>query len=60
MMTGKQIFIRSSLTIGLPFVLVWAFAAELWRGMRSAFRFAWLEVRANLASYRELMHRDDY
>jgi hypothetical protein len=60
MMTGKQIFIRSSLTIGLPFVLVWAFVAELWRGMRSAFRLAWLEVRANLASYRDLMQREDY
>jgi hypothetical protein len=58
-MTGRQIFIRSALTIGLPFVLIWAFAAELWRGLRSAFWHAWLEVRANLASYRDLMQREE-
>jgi hypothetical protein len=39
-MTIKQIFIRSALTLGLPLVLIWAFAEELWRGLRSAFRFA--------------------
>jgi hypothetical protein len=59
-MTAKQIFIRSSITIALPFVLIWAFAEELWRGIRSAFWHAWLEVRANLASYRDLMEREDY
>jgi hypothetical protein len=59
-MNGKQIFFRSVITIGLPLILIWAFVEELWRGIRSAFRFAWLEVRANLASYRELMHREDY
>ena len=58
-MTGKQIFIRSALTIGLPFVLIWAFAEELWRGIRAAFRHAWLEVRANIASYRDLMQREE-
>jgi hypothetical protein len=58
-MTGKQIWLRSALTVALPFVLIWAFAADLWRGLRSAFRSARLEVRANLASYRELMHRED-
>ncbi|TYL72057.1 hypothetical protein [Bradyrhizobium cytisi] len=59
MMTGKQMFVRSVLTAALPFVLAWAFAAELWRGLRSAVRYASLEVRANLASYRELMDRED-
>lgn len=59
-MTTKQLFIRSSLTIALPFVLVWAFAEELWRGLRSACWHAWLEVRANIASYRDLMQREDY
>ena len=58
-MTGKQIFIRSSLTIALPFVLIWAFAAELWCGLGSAFRYAWLEVRANVESYRDLMKREE-
>jgi hypothetical protein len=58
-MTAKQIFIRSSLTIALPFVLIWAFAAELWAGIRLAFRHAWLEVRANMASYRDLMQREE-
>lgn len=55
-----KVFVRSSLTIALPFILIWAFVAELWRGLRSAFRFAWLEVRANIASYRDLMHREDH
>lgn len=58
-MTGKQMFLRSALTASLPFVLLWAFAAELWRGLRAALRSARLEVRANLASYRELMHREE-
>jgi hypothetical protein len=59
-MTGKQMFVRSVLTIALPLILIWAFADELWRGIRSAFRFAWLEVRANLAAYRDQMKQDDY
>jgi hypothetical protein len=57
--TRKQIFVRSSLTVALPFVLIWAFVAELWRGLGSAFRYAWLEVRANVASYRDLMQREE-
>lgn len=59
-MTAKQIFLRALLTLGLPFVLIWAFADELWRGLRSAFRCAWLEVRANIESYRDLMGREDF
>jgi hypothetical protein len=59
-MTSKQLFIRSSITVALPFVLIWAFAEELWRGIRSAFRHAWLEVRANIAVYRNEMEREDY
>jgi hypothetical protein len=59
-MTGKQILVRSLLTLGLPLVLIWAFTGELWRGIRSAFRFAWLEVRSNIAAYRNEMGRDDY
>ena len=59
-MTGKQIFVRSALTVGLPVILIWAFVEELWRGILSAFRFAWLEVRMNIAAYREQMKREDY
>jgi hypothetical protein len=58
-MTKRRMFVRSALTIALPFVLLWAFGAELWRGIRSAFRYAYLEVRANLASYRDFMQRED-
>lgn len=58
-MTTKQLFIRSLLTIALPFVLVWAFAEELLHNLRSAFRLAWLEVRANVETYRREMGRDD-
>ncbi|MBT1509340.1 hypothetical protein KIP88_02400 [Bradyrhizobium sp. SRL28] len=59
-MTTRQLAIRSLLTVGLPFILIWAFVAELWRELRSAFRHAWLEVRANLEAYHREMQRDDY
>jgi hypothetical protein len=60
-MTGKQqTFFRVSMTIALAFVLIWAFCAELWSGLRAAFKFAWLEVRSNVAAYRALMRQDDY
>jgi hypothetical protein len=58
--TTKQIFIRSSLTVALPFILIWAFVAQLAHEMRSAFRFAWLEVRANIEAYHREMRRKDY
>jgi hypothetical protein len=59
-MTGKQMFVRSALTLGLPVILLWAFVEELWRGIRSAFWFAWLEVCANIAAYHDAMQREDY
>lgn len=58
-MVWRRLFVRSMLTAGLPLILIYAFAEELWRGLRSAFRFAWLEVGANIASYRDLMKRED-
>lgn len=59
-MTTKQIFIRSSLTVALPFILIWAFVETLCRELRSAFRFAWLEVRANIEAYHRMMRQKDY
>ena len=59
-MTTKQLVIRSSLTVALPFVLIWAVFEVLFREMRAAFRYAWLEIKANIASYRDLMKREDY
>lgn len=59
-MTGKQLFVRSSMTLALPAILIGVFAAELWRGLRFACRCAWLEVRSNVAAYHELMQREDY
>ena len=59
-MTGKQIFVRSVLTISLPLILIWAFVETLLREMRSAFWYAWNEVQQNLAAYREQMKKDDY
>jgi hypothetical protein len=58
-MSRKQIVIRSTLTMALPSVLIWVFVAELCRGLGSAFRYAWLEVRANIAAYRDFMHREE-
>jgi hypothetical protein len=45
----KRMFVRSALTIGLPLILIWAFVEELWRGIRSAFRFAWLHEHRGLS-----------
>lgn len=59
-MTGKQMFVRTTLTLGLPFILVWAFFEVLLRDVRSAFWFAWLEVRCNVESYHREMEREDY
>ena len=59
-MKGKQMFVRSALTIGLPLILIWAFVETLLREMRSAFWYARNEVQQNLAAYREQMKKDDY
>jgi hypothetical protein len=59
-MTRRQIFVRTSLTVGLPFILIWAFVAELARGIRDACRYAWLEARCNLDAYHREMEREDY
>jgi hypothetical protein len=58
--TPIQIFVRSSLTLALPFVLVWAYFGEILHGIRSGFHDAWLQVRIEFASYREQMKREDY
>ena len=48
-------YLRVLLTLSLPFVLAWAYLAELGRGIHDAFRSAWLEVRCNLEAYHRLM-----
>lgn len=60
MPTGKQIFVRTGITVALPFILIWVFAAELWRSIRTAFFYAWLEVRINFDAYRTEFRREDY
>jgi hypothetical protein len=51
-------FIRSMLLLALPFVLVWSFISELiselFRGMRSAFWYAWQDVRIEYHSFTKL------
>jgi hypothetical protein len=59
-MTGKQLFVRSALTVALPFFIVAGFIIELYRGIWSAFRFAWLDTRGIWDDYRHEMRRDDY
>jgi hypothetical protein len=59
-MTTKQVVIRSALTAGLPFILIWAFVETLCRELRSALRHARLEVRANIEAYHREMRREDY
>ena len=58
-MTGRHPFIRTMLTLSLPFVLVWAFTAELLKGLKTAVRFAWLEARRNVESYHRLMENPE-
>ena len=58
-MTGRRLFIRSSLTLALPIVLVWAFTAELAKGLKTAVRFAWLEMLRNVESYHRLMENPE-
>ena len=59
-MTGKQIFVRTSMTIGLPFVLLWVFVHELCREIKASFWYARNAVQIELASYRKLMKQEDY
>jgi len=59
-MTGKQIFVRTTLTLALPLILIFAFVGTLLHEMRSAFWFAWQEVWLNVEAYRYHMRRDDY
>ena len=60
MPTGKQIFVRSALTIALPFILIWSFFATLFAEMKSAFWYAWSDVRGDFDSYRREMRWEDY
>jgi hypothetical protein len=59
-MNGKRIFIRSTLTAVLPIILVWTFFETLRREIKSAFRYAWLDVRIDIEDYRREMRREDY
>lgn len=58
-MTGRHLFIRTSMTLALPVVLVWAFLAELLVGIKSALRLAWLETRRNVEVYHRLMENPE-
>jgi hypothetical protein len=59
MMTGRQMFVRTALTVSLPLILILALVGTLLHEMRSAFWFAWQEVRLNVAAYRDHMRWDD-
>jgi hypothetical protein len=43
--------------LALPFILLFAFTAEMARGLRFAFRQARLEMRLNLSEYRHVMQQ---
>lgn len=59
-MTGKQLFVRTFVTAALPSILIYSLLAELCKGIASAFRHAWIEVRIELEAYRKNMRREDY
>jgi hypothetical protein len=54
-MNARTAFVRSVLILILPFILGWAFFAELFRGIKNAFQYAWLEVRIEYDSFRKLL-----
>lgn len=50
-------FVRSALILALPFILAWAFCSTLVREIKSAFWYAWQEVRIECESFRNLWER---
>ena len=48
------------LLFALPFVLGWAFISELFRGIRSAFWYAWQDVRIEYYSFTKLWNDAPY
>lgn len=48
---------KAALILALPFILGWAFFAELFRGIKSAFWYARQEVRIEYDSFRKLLGR---
>lgn len=50
----KKWLVRITLAVAFPFILLWAFFAELIRGIRSAFWYAWADVRIECDSFRDL------
>ncbi len=59
-MRAKTIYVKSVLTIILPFILIFAFIYELCRGVRSACRYAWQEILITIDDYRANMKREDF
>jgi hypothetical protein len=50
----KAFFVKSMLVIALPSILAVAFLQALYREIKSAFWYAWQEVRIECASFRKL------
>lgn len=59
-MTGKQLFVRSALTLALPWLMIWTFFSVLLREVASAFRYAWLQVLIEYEMYVRELRRGDY
>jgi hypothetical protein len=59
-MTGKKRFVRTTLTLALPLILIWAFVETLLREIGSACWYAWNDVQQNVEAYRREMRREDY
>lgn len=54
-----RLFQRVALTVMLPFCLIIAVSLEFCRGIKRAFRDAWLEVLIEMETYHDAMHGDD-
>lgn len=55
-MKRGSIVIKIIMTAFLPFGLVFVYFEELFRNMRRAFGYAWLEVRINFSAYLDIMN----
>jgi len=50
----KTFFVRTALCIALPFLLPWAFVSRFFQDIRSAFWYAWQEVRIEADIFSQL------
>ena len=51
----KRVLLKTMLCVALPVFVVWAFFSTLIREIGRGFRYAWLDVRSEVASFHRYM-----